>query len=131
MFRKLFFQAILASVLAFVAALVYKRIYYFATEVDFSKVLSQKKAAGLCLLYCMPAAFMQYGLVRWLGKKGEIIFNFLFSILTFASVMIPISVSLPLDIKSPELFPGLGVPMVFFPAIAWYTVNPLFQKDWG
>jgi hypothetical protein len=129
MFRKSFFHAILASVLAFVAALVYKRIYFFATEVDFSKVLSIAKTAGLCLLFCMPAAFLQYGLVRWLGRKGEIVFNFLFSILTFATVMIPISVSLPLDVKFPELFPGLGVPMVFFPAIAWYTVTPLFQKD--
>jgi hypothetical protein len=131
MFRKSFFQAILASVLAFLAALVYKRIYFFATEADFSKVLTLAKTAGLCLLFCMPAAFLQYGLVGWLGKKGEIIFNFLFSILTFACVMIPISVSLPLDVKFPELFPGLGVPMVFFPAIAWYTVTPLFQKDRG
>jgi hypothetical protein len=41
-------------------------------------------------------------------------------------VMIPISVSLPLDIKSPELFPGLAVPLVFFPCLSWHTVNPLF-----
>jgi hypothetical protein len=43
--------------------------------------------------------------------------------------MIPISISLPLDIKFPELFPGLGVPMVFFPSLAWYTINPLFQPE--
>jgi hypothetical protein len=131
MFKRLFYHAILASVLAFIAAIIYKRIYFFATEVDFSKVLNLVKLAGLSLLFCMPAAFLQWGLLRWLGRKGEIVFNFLFSILTFASVMIPISVSLPLDVKFPELFPGLGVPMVFFPAMAWYTVNPLFKEDRG
>lgn len=129
MFQKSFFQAILASLLAFIAAVFYKRIYFFATEVDFSKVLSLGRVAGLCLLFCMTAAFMHYGFVLWLGKKGEIIFNFLFSILTFVCVMIPISISLPLDVKFPELFPGLGVPMVFFPALAWYTVTPLFKKN--
>jgi hypothetical protein len=129
MFKKLFYQAILASMLAFIAAVVYKKIYFFATEADFSKVLSLARMAGLCLLFCMPAAFLNYGLVRWLDKRGELIFNFLFSIISFAGVMIPISITLPLNIQYPELFPGLGVPMVFFPAMAWYTVNPLFIKD--
>jgi hypothetical protein len=69
---------------------------------------------------------LNYGLIRFLKERGEIIFNFLFSIISFASVMIPISISLPLNVPYPELFPGLAVPMVFFPAIAWYTVNPLF-----
>ena len=128
MFKKIFFQAILASLLAFVAAVIYKRIYFFATEADFSKVLSPVRMAGLCLLFCMPAAFLYYGLVRWLGRRGESIFNFSFSILTFACVMIPISLTLPLNVQFPELFPGLGVPMVFFPAMAWYTLNPLFKK---
>src|SRR5450631_662586 len=129
MFKKAFFQAILASALAFVAAVIYKKIYFFATEADFSKVLSLARIAGLCFLFCLPAAFLYYGLVRWLGKRGELVFNFVFSILTFACVMIPISLTLPLSVQYPELFPGLGVPMVFFPALAWYTVKPLFKKD--
>jgi hypothetical protein len=129
MFKKIFFQAILASTLAFIAAVIYKRIYFFATEADFSKVLSLTRMAGLSFLFCFPAAFLCYGLVRWLGRKGELVFNFAFSILTFACVMIPISLTLPLNVQFPELFPGLGVPMVFFPAMAWYTVNPLFKKD--
>lgn len=129
MFKKIFYQAILASMLAFIAAIIYRRIYFFATEADFSKVVSIERMAGFCILICMLAAFLYYGLVRWLGRKGKVIFNFLFSISTFACVMIPISLTLPLNIQFPELFPGLGVPLVFFPAMAWYTVNPLFQKD--
>jgi len=128
MFKKIFLQAVLASVLVFAAAVIYKRIYFFATEADFSKVLSLSRLASLSLLISMLAAFLNYGFSRWLGRRGETLFNFLFSILTFASVMIPISITLPLSIQFPELFPGLAVPLVFFPAMAWYTVNPLFSK---
>jgi hypothetical protein len=31
-----------------------------------------------------------------------------------------------LNIGSPELFPGLVVPMMFFPALAWLTIQPVF-----
>jgi hypothetical protein len=129
MFKKVFLQSILASLLAFIASVIYKRIYFFATEVDFSRVLSVRRLAGFSLLVSMLAAFLNYILTRWLKGKGGIVFNFLFSILSFACVMIPISITLPLNIQSPELFPGLGVPMVFFPAMAWYTVNPLFNSS--
>jgi hypothetical protein len=131
MFKRLFIQAILASSLAFIAALIYRRIYFFATEADFYSVLSAERMAAYCILFCMPAAFLCYGLMRWLGNRGQTIFNFMFSIISFACVMIPISVTLPLNVKFPELFPGLAVPMVFFPAMAWYTLNPLFKISSG
>ena len=126
MFKRIFIHGLIASILAAIAAIIYNRIYFFATEADFSKVINYGSIIGLSVAICMIATFVNYGLVRWLGKKGEIVFNFLFSIISFACVMIPISISLPLDVKTPELFPGLAVPMVFFPAMAWYTLMPLF-----
>jgi hypothetical protein len=126
MFKRVFFHGLMASLLSALAAIIYSRIYFFATEADFSKVLGLQRIIGFSLLICMMTVLVNYGLIRWVKKKGEIIFNFLFSILSFAVVMIPISVTLPLSVKLPELFPGLAVPMVFFPAIAWYTLNPLF-----
>ena len=77
---------------------------------------------------CIAAGMLYWLLIKWLKKKGEIVFNFIFSIISFAAVMVPISINLPLDVQFPELFPGLAVPMVFFPAMAWYTVKPLFEK---
>jgi hypothetical protein len=65
---------------------------------------------------------------KWFKSKAEIIFNFSFAILSFASVIIPISISLPLNIKNPELFPGLAVPMHFFPVLSWLTTMPLFRE---
>jgi hypothetical protein len=128
MFRKIFLHALLSAALTAFAALIYNRIYFFATEVDFSKVLGVRKLIAFSILISMMAASLNYVMVRVFKKSGGIIFNFLFSIISFTGVMIPISISLPLDVHSPELFPGLAVPMVFFPAMAWYTVNPLFLK---
>jgi len=130
MFKTTFVHGLIAAVLASVAAFIYNHIYFFATEVDFSKIINTGSIIGFSVLICITATFIYYALVKWLRKKGEIIFGFLFSVVSFASVMIPISVSLPLDIKNPELFPGLAVPMIFFPAIAWFTLKPLFPvKD--
>ncbi len=126
MFKRIFFHGLVAGILSATAAIIYKRIYFFATETDFSKVLDLQRIIGLNLLICMAAVLINYSLIKWLQGKGEIIFNFLFSIVSFAGVMVPISVTLPLNIQLPELFPGLAVPMVFFPVIAWHTVNPFF-----
>lgn len=127
MFKRIFIQGLVAAALAAIAGIIYNRIYFFATETDFSKIINTGSIIGFSIAICMVATFICFGLMKWLGKTGEIIFSFLFSIISFACVMIPISVSLPLDIKSPEIFPGLAVPMVFFPAIAWYTIRPLFS----
>jgi hypothetical protein len=127
MFKRIFYHGLIASLLSAVAAFIYKRIYFFATEADFSKVLNTQRIIGLSLFVCLLISLLNYGLIRWLKNKGEIIFNFLVSILSFAAVIIPISITLPLNVQFPELFPGLAVPMIFFPAIAWFTVNPLFS----
>lgn len=126
MFKKAFFHSFIAGILASVAGLIYNRIYFFATEADFSRVLNTGSIIGLNIMVCLVAGMLYWVLVKSLKKKGEVVFSFLFSIISFACVMIPILISLPLKVQSPELFPGLAVPMVFFPAMAWYTVKPLF-----
>lgn len=126
MFKKAFFHGIAASVLAAIAAIIYNHIYAFATYTDYSSIINYGSMIGFSFAVCLLATFIYAGLVKWLGKKGEIIFSFVFSIISFACVMIPFSITLPLTIKMPEFFPGLTVPMVFFPAMAWYTVRPLF-----
>jgi len=126
MYKRIFFQSLLSGGLAAIACIIYNRIYFFATEVDFSRVLNTLSMTGYSIIICLFAGFLYWAFLKWLKRKGMIAFNFLFSILSFAAVIIPISVSLPLDIEFPELFPGLAVPMVFFPLIAWHTVQPLF-----
>src|ERR1700754_1505279 len=107
MFKRVFIHGLVAAVLAAVAGIIYNRIYFFATETDFSKIINTGSIIGVSVLVCMVATFIYFVLVKWLGKRGEIIFSFLFSIISFACVMVPISITLPLDIQSPEIFPGL------------------------
>ncbi len=128
MFKKIFFYSLTAGVLSALACYIYNRIYYFATEDDFSKVLNVGTLIGLNLLACLLAGAGYWAFTKWV-RNGEVYFNFAFSILSFASVIIPISISLPLEIKTPEMFPGLAVPMHFFPALAWFTIRPLFIQD--
>jgi len=129
MFKKIFYHGISAGILSAVACIIYNRIYFFATEVDFSKVINIPAITGINLFACMLAVAGYWAFKRLLKKNTDIFFNLTFTILSFASVLYPISVSLPLDIKFPELFPGLTVPMHFFPALAWFTVRPLFVKE--
>lgn len=126
MFKKIFFHGIVAGILAAVACMIYDRIYYFATETNFSRILNPVSIISLNIGVSVIACLINGVMIYRLKSKGEIIFNFLYSIVSFAAVMIPISISLPLEIKNPELFPGLAVPMIFFPALAWYTVQPFF-----
>jgi hypothetical protein len=128
MFKKYFLHGIIAGILAAIAANIYYQIYYFATEVDFSKVLGIVRIISLNMMICVLAAFLNWLFVTWLKSKGEIVFNFVFSIASFAMVIVPFSISLPLDVQFPELFPGLAVPMLFFPPLAWFTISPLFRE---
>jgi len=127
MFKKIFFHSLIAGLLASVAGIIYNKIYFFANEADFSKVLNTGSIIALNIMVCLVAGILYWALVKWLKKKGDAVFNFLFSILSFACIIIPVSITLPLKIQAPELFPGLAVPMILFPAIAWYTVKPLFE----
>jgi len=126
MYKKIFFHSLFAGIIAAIAAIIYSRIYFFATQVDFSKVINTASLIGFNIGICFLVGILFGVSIKLHKKKGEIFFNFIFSILSFAAVIIPISITLPLDIQLPELFPGLAVPMVFFPAIAWYTARPLF-----
>ena len=127
MYKRIFIHALATSILAAIAALIYNRIYFFATMVDYSKVINVYSIFGYSIMVGMIVSLVYFLMVKWLSKRGELIFNFLFSMGSFACIMLPLSLSLPLDVKSPEMFPGLAVPMVFFPALAWFTIRPLFS----
>jgi len=126
--RKVFIQSIVAGILAAIAANIYYQVYYFATQVDFSAIVNPVGLIAINLFVSMFAGLLYSGLVYVFKSRGPIVFNFVYSIGSFACVIIPIAYTLPLTVEFPELFPGLTVPMVFFPVIAWMTVEPLFRE---
>ncbi|HCW07384.1 MAG TPA: hypothetical protein DGG95_08475 [Cytophagales bacterium] len=126
--KPIFIQSLVAGILAAIAANIYNQIYFFATEVDYSNIINMGSLVGLNLGVSLAAGLL-YAMLTKFFTKGAIIFNFVYSVGSFACVIIPIAKTLPLSQPYPELFPGLTVPMVFFPVIAWMTIDPLFKKD--
>ena len=117
--------------MAAVAAIIYSRIHFFATEADFSAIINPGTIISLNLIACLVFSIAYFFFISLFKGKGILVFHILVSILSFAAVIIPISISLPLSIKNPELFPGLAVPMIFFPVVAWFTFKPLFFPEKG
>ena len=131
MFRIHFYHGILSGIMAATAAIIYSRIHFFATAADFSGIINTGTILSINLIVCLIFSTGYYFYLTISKKKGILYFHILISILSFAAVIIPISISLPLTVKNPELFPGLAVPLVFFPALAWFTFKPLFEASFG
>ncbi len=129
MFKKSLLLGFVSGLLAGVAGVVYARLYYSINEADFSKVASAVKILAASLFGGVLAAIGYSLLTRWLKDKGEIVFNLIFTLISFATLLAPIAVRLPRNIDTPELFPGMVIPMHFFPALAWFTLKPIFIKN--
>jgi len=128
MFKRLLLLGLVSGALAGLAALIYQKVYFKANEADFSAIVTPAKIFLGGILINLLASVVYGLLTKWLPKAGDIVFNLLFVILTFASIVVPIGYILPLDYEQPELFPGLTVPMLFFPVLAWFTLKPVFIK---
>ena len=128
MFKKALILGIVSGLLAGIAGIVYAKVYYSINEADFSKVAPGVRIVAASLFGGVLAAVGYWFLDLKLKAKGEIVFNFLFTAISFATLFLPIAARLPRGIETPELFPGMVIPMHFFPALAWYTIKPLFIK---
>ena len=129
MTKTLFIQSLVAGILAAIAANIYNQIYFFATQIDYSNIVNVFSLISINLMVSFLAGLLYWLLTTLFKIKGAIIFNFVYSVGSFACVIIPIAMTLPLSTPYPELFTGLTVPMVFFTVIAWMTIDPLFKKN--
>lgn len=129
MFKRAFLLGLVSGLLAGVASLIYAKVYYNSLGVDFSTVAATTSILAASVLGGVLAGVGYWLLTKLLKSKGEIVFNFLFTILSFVSILAPLATRLPLTVEMPELFPGYSVPMHFFPALAWFTLKPLFIQQ--
>ena len=128
MFKQRLLLGIVSGLLAGLAAFIYQRVYSKSLGIDFSDIA---KPAGIiisCTVGCIVAALGYWVMEKLLKSKTEIIFNLLFAVLSFASILPAFAAKLPLDATSPELFPGMVIPMHFFPVLAFFTLEPIFIK---
>lgn len=129
MFKKSLALGVFSGLLAGVAGVIYAGVYHRSIGGDFSKVVSTARIVSASLFGGVLAAIGYTILTAWLKGRGEIVFNFVFTLISFATLLAPFAVKLPLDLEAPELFPGMVIPMHFFPALAWYTLKPIFIRN--
>src|SRR5712672_2012519 len=131
MFKRSLLLGFVSGVLAGVAAVIYQQVYTNAQEnADFNVVTKPVSIIVASTFGCVLASVGYWLLNKWLKNKTDIVFNLLFVILSFASILVIFGARLPKGVTAdPSLFPGLTVPMHFFPALAWLTLKPLFIKE--
>lgn len=130
MFKRSILLGLVSGLLAAVASVIYQKVYTSSLGADFSAIAKPVNIFAASVFGGVLAAVGYWLLNKWLKPAtAEVIFNFTFVILSFASILAPFGTKLPFNIEAPELFPGLTVPMHFFPALAWFTLKPLFIKQ--
>ena len=129
MLKKLLILGVVSGVLAGIVSLIYQKVYASSLGDGFTGVATPLYIMVSCTLGCVIAAIGYFLLSKVLKSNTEAVFNLLFTVITFATILGPIAAKLPLETEMPELFPGLAIPMHFFPALAWFTLKPLFAKS--
>ena len=128
-FRKAILLAGVSAALSITACLIYNKVYSGSFYVDFSKIISPTSMIMTCLVACTIMA-LGYALVtKWRPSINKGWINLLFLVLSFASIVLVLSFKLPLEIEFPELFPGLAIPMHFFPVLAFLAMVPFFKSN--
>ncbi len=125
--KQAFIIGIAGSLLSSMASIIYMNIYKEAFLVDFSKVASTTNIVASCIIGCMLMAICYKFAFQWRGEKTIGWLSIAFSIFSFASIAGVFGFNLPLDTESPELFPGMVIPMHFFPILSMLTILPFFK----
>jgi hypothetical protein len=126
---KIFIQGIIAGFLSGIAGVIYFYIYQSTLMTAFDELINPTAILGASVFGCLLMS-LGYAFLYKTNKaqfKGWL--NLLIAVLSFASIISPISMSLPLTIESPELFPGLVAAMHFFPALAFFAIAPFFETS--
>lgn len=127
--KQYFIYGVTAGVFSALAGVVYQNVYQDAMYVDFSSVINIVSISGASIFACVLMALGYWLLAQQnkLNLTGWL--NVIIAVITFLSILLPVSMTLPLDIEYPELFPGLAIPMHFFPAMVFYGLYPFFIKE--
>ena len=126
--KSIFLRGLVAGILAAIAGVIYFNIYQGTLLTEFDSIVNIGAIVGSSIIGCMLMSVGYFILFKMNKMNLAGWMNILIAVLSFASIISPIGMSLPLDIVDPELFPGLVVPMHFFPALAFFGLSPFFEK---
>jgi hypothetical protein len=130
MFKKHLLHGHTAGFLSGVACYVYYTVLKDEFMYDFSKIISVINLFGACMFGTVLASIGHFFSLKFVPKYGEIIFNVLFALFVFASLISPMTFKLPLDFDEylTVIFPTYAMTMHFFPVIIWYATKPIFIR---
>jgi hypothetical protein len=128
MLKKLLLLGVVSGLLAGIASVIYQRVYTASLGADFSKIAMPVGIVVSSVIGCVLASFGYWLLDKWMKGKADFLFNLIFAVLSFATILGPFAAKLPMTVDTPELFPGLTIPMHFFPIVGWLTLKPAFVK---
>lgn len=133
MFKKTFLLAVVSGLMASLVSIVY--VSGYKTLVDFSEIASYANIFSYNFLFAMIACFLFFGISSVLKNKSiaTFLFNALLSLLSIGLVFYVLKAEDPtFKNEDAELmkdfFKGFLMPMLFFPALSWFTFKPLFIK---
>jgi hypothetical protein len=126
--KKIFIHGIIAGALSAIASLIYFKLYQTTLDTKFDKIINIGSIIGSSIFGCLLMSLGYFILLKLKKENLKGLLNIIISVLSFASIIGVISMTLPLDIESPELFPGLVIPMHFFPALAFFALEPFFRQ---
>lgn len=120
-------MGIAGSLLSSLASIIYLNIYKEALLTDFSKIAGIPNIIAACSIGCLLMAVGYKLVISWKGMKTIGWLNIAYSVFSFATIAGVFGFNLPLDTESPELFPGMIIPMHFFPILSILTIFPFFK----
>lgn len=135
MFKQCFFLGLAAGVLATTVCMAYTEVYAGLGIADFSEAVPLLQVAAKCFVITMTACFIFYGANKVLKKEyyAEFVFNLLFAGACVGLVFLVFKSNDP-EFKNEDAmimvdyFKAFVLPMVFFPALSWLILKPLFIR---
>ena len=121
-------HGVVAGILSTLSSLVYLNIYQNLYYLDYSLVINWTAILGASMIGCILMVLGYFTLEKRSKVKFKGTLNLIYMFISFISIIPAMGMSLPLEIDFPELFPGLVIPMHFFPAMLIFGLEPFFLK---
>src|SRR5471030_398436 len=129
MYKRSLSLGLVSGVLSGLASAIYQHFYHAALGADFSAIVTVSAIIIASIISSTIAAVGYVWFSKWFKTNANRVFNLVFVAFSLITLISPFAFKLPLTVQSPELFPGMTIPMHLFPALAWLTLHPFFFKD--
>lgn len=121
-------HGVIAGILTAITSIIYLNIYQSLYYLDYSLVINWTAIFGASMIGCILMALGYFTLEKVSKVKFKGVLNLIYLFISFVSIIPIMGMSLPLEIDFPELFPGLAIPMHFFPTMILFGLEPFFLK---